>query len=88
MYSIFHIYVKKGRGKRRTSISIETILTDLFAIKLGYEPGSREAHSAIRLWLQEKQDEQNSNEPQSLIIKKELILEVAQKRIVDKYITK
>ena len=86
MYSIFHIYVKKGRGKRRTSISIERVLADLFAIKLGYEPGSREAHSAIRLWLQERQDEQNSNEPESLIIKKELILQIAQKRLVDRYI--
>ena len=88
MYSRFHIYVKKGRGKRRTSLSIETVLANLLAIKLGYDPDTREAHSAVRLWLQEKQDEQNTPDLQTTLIKKYVILAIAQKRLLDKYLNK
>ncbi|MFW7382332.1 MAG: hypothetical protein ACOH5I_26280 [Oligoflexus sp.] len=87
MYSRFHIYVKKGRGKRRTTLSLETILADLLAIKLGHDPDTREGHSAVRAWLQEMQDEQATSDLQTTLIKKYVILEITQKRLVDKYLS-
>ena len=35
-------------NSHRTSVSIDTIISDLMAIKLNKTPGTKEAHSAVR----------------------------------------
>lgn len=50
MQQIFHIRF----GNARTTISVDTILSQLMAIKLKCEPDSVEAHRALRVWLQER----------------------------------
>jgi hypothetical protein len=40
-------------GKKRTTIMVDTILSEMMAIKLGELPGTAEAHRAVRLWLQD-----------------------------------
>ena len=40
-------------AKQRTTISLDTFLSDLLAIKLKTEPRTPEAHQAVREWLQE-----------------------------------
>ncbi|HEY8272422.1 MAG TPA: hypothetical protein VIG33_16135 [Pseudobdellovibrionaceae bacterium] len=48
MQDVFHI----NFGKKRTTLTVDSILSELMAIKLGVEPGSEDAHSAVRQWLQ------------------------------------
>lgn len=40
-------------GGKRTTISVDTILSEMMAIKLKKIPGTDEAHRAVRLWLQD-----------------------------------
>jgi len=49
MQDRYHIFF----GKRRTTISMDNILSELMAFRLGEQPGTKEAHRAVRLWLQD-----------------------------------
>ncbi len=40
-------------GKKRTTITVDTILSEMLAIKLHQTPGTKDAHQAVRLWLQD-----------------------------------
>ena len=40
-------------GNKRTTITVDTILSQMMAIKLGETPDTLEAHGAVREWLQE-----------------------------------
>lgn len=40
-------------GKKRTTLSLSPLLSTLLALKLGFLPDSREAHSGVRAWLQD-----------------------------------
>jgi hypothetical protein len=84
-YSKFHIKVKKGRGLRRTTVSIEGVVADLFALRLGHSLGTVEAHTAVREWLQDRQDEQNMSYADSGLLKQQMIMEVADRGLVRKY---
>ena len=39
-------------GKKRTTLNLSPLLSTLLALKLGFLPDSREAHSGVRAWLQ------------------------------------
>lgn len=39
-------------NNRRTTITLDTVLSELLAIKLGYSPDDKRAHSAVRDWLE------------------------------------
>ena len=45
----YHIQLKS----RRTTITLDTVLSELLAVKLGLSPADDKAHSAVRDWLQE-----------------------------------
>ena len=45
----YHIYFKD----RRTTITLDNIVSELLAFKLGIEPDHEDCHSTIRRWLQE-----------------------------------
>lgn len=79
-YTRFHVMVGRGTRRRRTTVSIETYLAEAMAIKLGQELGTPEAHSAVRAWLQEQQDNEGTK-LQTYLIKRALVLEVMDKRI-------
>ena len=49
MLQRFHITF----GKTRTTITVDTILSEMMAIHLHQKPGTEEAHRAVRLWLQD-----------------------------------
>ena len=40
----YHLNLKKGR----TTVSLDKMLSNLVAVKLGYKMGTKEAHSAVR----------------------------------------
>jgi len=39
-------------GNKRTTITVDTILSQMMAVKLGETPDTLEAHGAVREWLQ------------------------------------
>ena len=49
MLQRFHITF----GKKRTTITVDTILSEMMAIHLHQKPGTEEANRAVRLWLQD-----------------------------------
>ena len=49
MLQRFHITF----GEKRTTITVDTILSEMMAIHLRQKPGTEEAHRAVRLWLQD-----------------------------------
>jgi hypothetical protein len=83
-YIKFHLLVKKGRGLRRTTVSIESLIAELFALRLRHELASREGHGAVREWLQERHDEQNMSYVDSGLLKREMLLEIADKTLLRK----
>jgi hypothetical protein len=44
------------RGGQETTVSIDSILAELLALKLGRQPDDEDAHQAVRLWLQDRLD--------------------------------
>lgn len=49
----FHVHL----AQQRTTVSLDTTLVTLLALKLNHTPGSSEAHQAIRHWLQQRLDD-------------------------------
>lgn|SRR5262249_5724936 len=46
-------------GKRRTTVSVDKIVSEYLALHLGKTPGTLEAHGAVRAWLQAQLDRNN-----------------------------
>lgn len=46
-------------GQRRTTVTVDTLLSSCLAIHLGYPPETPEAHQTVRRWLQHRLDEHN-----------------------------
>ncbi|MGD1984018.1 MAG: hypothetical protein PVF93_08955 [Chromatiaceae bacterium] len=46
-------------GSRRTTASLDTLLSDLLAIRLGARPQSSDVHHIVRTWLQQQLDQGN-----------------------------
>ncbi|QIT55864.1 hypothetical protein HC341_11965 [Aquisalimonas sp. 2447] len=46
-------------GERRTTVTLDTLLSSYLAIRLGLEPETPQAHQAVRRWLQHRLDEHN-----------------------------
>jgi hypothetical protein len=44
------------RNGGETTVSIDNILAELLALKLGRQPDAEDAHQAVRLWLQDRLD--------------------------------
>jgi hypothetical protein len=84
IYKKFHINVKKGKGLRRTTVSIETLIAELFALRLEHSLDTAEGHKAVREWLQERQDEQNMSYTDSGLLKRQMLLEVVDKGLLKK----
>jgi len=82
----FHIWF----GETRTTITIDTILFELMAIKLKYSPDDEYAHSAVREWLQDtlvsKMGDDSGRKSASQFARRYLIEEIADKRLADKHL--
>jgi hypothetical protein len=44
-------------GRRRTTVTVDTIVAEYLALHLGIEPEPSRAHSAVREWLQRQLDD-------------------------------
>ncbi len=54
-YERYHVKL----GQKRTTVTLDNILSTLLSLKLGKQPESKEAHKVIRQWLQARLDENN-----------------------------
>ena len=74
-------------SKHRTTVSVDKIISDLLAIKLKVEPGTQEAHQAIREQLEEfiAHDLGRAGDQLSRYITDQAILYLLDKRLSDKY---
>jgi len=61
-------------GQRRTTATLDTLLSSYLAIHLGYPPDTPQAHQAVRRWLQDRLDE--SNDPGRVAVSQWLQREV------------
>jgi len=86
MQERFHIFF----GKRRTTISVDSILSELMAIKLGAVPESEEAHRLLREWLQKKLPEKlgssKGRKNASQWARRHMIEEIADKNLSNKWV--
>lgn len=83
MLNRYHIY----HGGKRTTVSLDHILADVMALKLGKTPDTSEAHSAVRKWLQARLD--SIADPGRIRVSQwlqgEAVLFVTDKKLSDKY---
>jgi hypothetical protein len=72
-----HYHVQQG--SKRTTVTLDQLLSDLLALKLGVQPNTTEAHAAVRAWLQNALD--RANDPgrcmTSQWLTKAVIMEIA-----------
>jgi len=75
-------------SKHRTTVSVDKIVSDLLAIKLKEEPGTPEAHQAVRKRLEEfiAHDRDRSGEQLSQYITERAIMDLVDKRLSDQYV--
>lgn len=83
MKKIYHV----KQGGKRTTVSIDSILSALLALKLGTSPETKEAHTVVRQWLQERLDE--ANDPNrygvSQWLQEQVILFITEKELSTAY---
>jgi hypothetical protein len=74
-------------GKKSTTVTVDTLISDLLALKLGYDPKSEDARAAVRGYLQEKLDETNDPGRTSVSqwLRQEVLLDLVEKKLSDKY---
>ena len=49
-------------GERRTTVSLDAVITFFLELKLGEKPSTPEAKRAVNQWLQERLDESGDSE--------------------------
>ena len=82
---IYHVLL----GKRRTTVSLDQIISILLSLKLDHDPGTEDAHAAVRAYLQEKLDVKNDPHWTSVSqwLRKEVVLDLLDKKLSAKYET-
>jgi hypothetical protein len=75
------------KGEKRTTITVDTIISNLMALKLGYTPETTKAYSAVQKWIQKKFDEYN--DPKRIFvsqwIREKAIFELLDTKISNRY---
>ncbi len=81
----YHIQLKS----HRTTVSLDKIMSDMIAIKLGETPGTKQAHRAVRQQLEQCVLTSSNKESASYIlykIRKEAILFITDNSLSEKYL--
>lgn len=79
----YHVQLKT----HQTTVSVDTIVSDLMAIKLGTVPGTKEAHTAVRQKIDEFIDRDRGRPGYGLAnhIREQAILFISDKILSEKY---
>lgn len=82
---IYHVV----HGTRRTTVSLDKCLSNLLSLKLGHDPRTEDAHSAVRDYLQETLDHTPDPGRTSVSqwLRQEILLELVEKKLAAKYWT-
>ena len=75
------------RDATRTTVTLDTIISDLLALKLGLTPATSEAHTAAREWLQQTYDEIGDHDAGrvSQTLQRRAVLLIADKKLSTQY---
>lgn len=76
-------------ASHRTTVSLDKIISDMIAIKLGETPGTKQAHRTVRQHLEQCVSESSDKESASYIlykIRKEAILFITDNSLSEKYL--
>ena len=80
---IYHVRL----GDRRTTVSLDNIISVLLSLKLGHDPGTEDAHSGVRAYLQAKLD-QNNDPGRSRVsqwLREAVLLDLVEKKLSTRY---
>ena len=74
-------------GKKSTTVTVDKVISDLLALKLGQDPKTDDAHAAVRDYLQQKLDETNDPRRTSVSqwLRQEALLDLVDTRLSAKY---
>lgn len=75
------------RGEIRTTVTLDSTICELLALKLGIAPDARESHKAVRGWLQSasEQDSDSNTNNLSQWLKRKAILHIADDGLLTKH---
>lgn len=83
MYERYHVYAGKKK-KRRTTISLDSLLSSLFQIKLSGEYNTEESYAVARKKIQEYVDLAEAESFNSSVVRDRVICEIAQPKLLNK----
>lgn len=74
-------------GKKRTSVTLDTLIASLLALKLDQTPETPEARAAVRTYLQDilNQADDPGRYFVSQWLRKQVLLKIADSKLVDRY---
>ena len=80
---IYHVRL----GTRRTTVSLDKIISTLLSLKLGCDPKTEDAHSAVRAYLQDQLDHTNDPDRTSVSqwLREEVLLDLVDKKLATTY---
>ena len=84
LYTRYHVRV--GSKKRRTTVSLDSLLAELFTVKLGYDFDTEDGHTAVREAIQAMLDKRSKGYDSftSSRVREFVIREIANPRLLNK----
>lgn len=75
------------RGEARTTVTLDSTICELLALKIGVPPDAKESHKVVRRWLQATSDQQKDQQASNFSqwLKREAILHVADNGLITKH---
>lgn len=75
------------RGNLRTTVTLDATLSELLSLKIGIKPDQKEAHSAVRQWLQNTSDQAaNHDSPDfSQWLKRQATLYITDQQLINRH---
>jgi len=75
------------RGDLRTTVTLDPTLSELLSLKIGVNPDQKDAHSAVRQWLQSMSDQAANHESSdfSQWLKRQAILYISDQQLATRH---
>lgn len=76
-----------NRGETRTTVTLDSTICELLALKLGTEPDAEKCHKTIRLWLQSSSEEVSDPQARNLSqwLKRKAVLFIADSNLLSQH---
>lgn len=75
------------RGEFRTTVTLDSTLSELLSLKIGIAPDQQDAHSAVRQWLQSLSDQKANHDSSNFSqwLKQQAILFISDQQLVTRH---